>query len=51
MKDFGGTWELDRLDAYLENPKALVPRGTMAFAGLSKPDDRADLIAYLETLR
>jgi len=47
LKDFGGNWELERLDAYLENPKAVVPRGTMAFAGLSKPEDRADLIAYL----
>jgi cytochrome c len=47
IKDFGGNWELDRLDAYLENPKAVVPRGIMAFAGLKKPDDRADLIAYL----
>jgi cytochrome c len=47
LKDFGGNWELDRLDAYLDNPKAVVPRGTMAFAGLAKPDDRANLIAYL----
>lgn len=47
LKDLGGTWELDRLDAYLENPKALAPRGIMAFAGLKNPDDRADLIAYL----
>lgn len=47
LKDFGGTWEADRLDAYLENPKAVVPRGIMVFAGLKKPDDRAHLIAYL----
>lgn len=49
LKNYGGTWELDRLDAYLENPKAVVPRGIMAFAGLKKPDDRADLITYLNT--
>lgn len=47
LKDYGGTWELERLDAYLENPKAVVPRGIMAFAGLKKPDERAHLIAYL----
>lgn len=47
LKDFGGNWELDRLDAYLEKPKALVPKGTMAFVGLPKPVDRANLIAYL----
>ena len=49
MRDFGGVWELDRLDAYLEKPKALVPKGTMAFVGLPKPQDRANLIAYLNT--
>jgi len=47
MKDLGGNWELERLDAYLENPKALAPRGIMAFPGLRKPDDRANLIAFL----
>jgi cytochrome c len=47
LREFGGNWELDRLDAYLENPKAVVPRGTMAFAGVPRPDDRADLIAWL----
>ena len=47
LKDFGGTWEVDRLDAYLENPKAVAPRGIMAFAGIRKPEERADLIAYL----
>lgn len=47
LKDLGGNWELARLDAYLENPKAVVPRGSMAFAGLRKLDERAHLIAYL----
>lgn len=47
LQDFGGVWELDRLDAYVEKPRAVVPRGTMAFAGLSKPNDRANLIAHL----
>lgn len=47
MKDFGGVWEVDRLDAYLEKPKTLVPKGTMGFVGLPKPVDRANLIAYL----
>jgi len=47
LKDVGGTWEPDVLDAYLENPKAVAPRGIMAFAGLKKPDDRANLIIFL----
>jgi cytochrome c len=47
LKDIGGTWQPAVLDAYLENPKALAPRGIMSFAGLKKPEDRANLIAFL----
>jgi cytochrome c len=43
----GLTWELETLDAYLENPKALVSRTRMNFAGLKDPQDRADILAYL----
>ena len=43
----GLTWTLATLDAYLENPKALVSRTRMNFAGLKKPQDRADILAYL----
>ena len=42
-------WDEATLNAYLENPKAKVPKTKMAFAGLKKPEDRADLIAYLLT--
>ena len=37
------------LNAYLENPKAIVPKSKMAFAGVKKEDERADLIAFLKT--
>ena len=43
----GLTWEIDTLDAYLENPKALVSRTRMNFAGLEDPQDRSDILAYL----
>ena len=43
-------WEAEQLDGFLKNPKAYRPGTTMAFAGLSKPDQRADVIAYLNTL-
>ena len=33
---------------YLEDPKAFVPKNKMAFPGLKKPEERADVIAYLE---
>jgi cytochrome c len=46
----GMTWTYDELDAFLANPKADVPGTLMAFAGLKKPDERADVIAYLRTL-
>ncbi len=43
----GLVWELDTLDAYLENPKALVSGTRMSFRGLKDPHDRADVLAYL----
>lgn len=43
----GLTWEIRTLDAYLENPKALVSRTRMNFAGLNDPQDRSDILAYL----
>jgi cytochrome c len=49
MKKFGGTWTYDRLFAFLENPQGYISGTKMTFAGLSKPTDRADIIAYLRT--
>lgn len=43
----GMEWHLDSLDAYLENPRALVSRTRMSFPGLDDPRDRADVMAYL----
>ncbi|PRY74951.1 cytochrome c2 [Marivita geojedonensis] len=47
MGSDGLTWELETLNAYLENPKALVSRTRMNFAGLKDPQDRSDILAYL----
>ena len=44
-------WNGQSLNAYLANPKAVLPTGIMKFKGLAKPDERADVIAYLATLR
>ena len=43
----GKVWDEETLDVYLTKPKDLIPKGKMAFAGLRKEDDRADVIAYL----
>lgn len=50
MAAFGGKWDFERLDTYLTNPKGVVPGTKMAFAGIKKPDDRANLIMYLRSL-
>lgn len=43
----GMFWTFENLDAYVENPKALVSDTRMNFAGISDATDRADLLAYL----
>ena len=54
MKEFaeGGkvVWDYDHLSNFLTSPKGLVKGTAMGFAGVKKPDERANLIAYLRTL-
>jgi cytochrome c len=40
-------WTYDALNAYLEDPKSVAPKGTMSFIGLRKPKDRASVIKFL----
>ena len=46
-KGSGITWTAEKLYQYLEKPARVVPGTKMAFAGLAKGQDRADVIAYL----
>jgi cytochrome c len=45
----GIVWDEATLTTYLPDPKAFVPKTKMAFAGLKKPEEVADVIAYLKT--
>jgi len=47
MKGYGQEWTPENLDKYLADPKGTIPGNKMAFAGLKKPEDRANVIAYL----
>jgi cytochrome c len=47
LKAKGGKWDFDNLNAWLTSPKAYAPGTKMTFAGLSNPQDRANVIAYL----
>ena len=49
MKTSGVVWDEETLDAYLKAPKKYVKGTRMAFAGLKKDADRANVIAYMKT--
>lgn len=50
MRQMGGTWDFEALDRYLANPRTEVKGTSMAFAGVPRPGERADIIAYLNSL-
>ena len=49
MKAKGGTWTYDELFKFLKSPGAYITGTKMSFAGISKADDRVNLIAFLRT--
>ena len=51
LKNSGIVWSDDKLDAWIASPSTLVPGNRMAFAGISNTQQRADLVAYLDTLK
>ncbi len=50
MKSHGGNWTPEALDAFLLKPGDYISGTSMSFAGLKKPEDRVNLIAYLQTI-
>ena len=51
LAEGGLEWNEDRLRAYITNPKAVVPQGSMSFPGLRNETQLNDLMAYLATLK
>ena len=50
MQALGGSWTPEVLDAFLTKPGSYLSGTSMSFVGLRKPGDRADVIAYLQTI-
>ncbi len=51
IKDLGGVWTPQEVQAFFGNPDAYMPTGKMGiFAGVKDPKDRADLLAYLNSV-
>lgn len=49
LKSHGGTWDWDTMSEWLANPKKFAPGTKMTFAGLSNPEDRANVMAFLNS--
>lgn len=49
LKTKGGMWDYESISQFITKPKEYLPGTKMAFPGLKKPQDRADVILYLES--
>ena len=47
LKGVGGNWDFDKMNAWLTSPRKFAAGTKMTFAGLGNPQDRANVIAYL----
>ncbi|MCM0020693.1 MAG: cytochrome c family protein [Tagaea sp.] len=50
-RDSNLVWTPEQLDKYLINPREFMPGTTMAFAGIRNDAERANVVAYLQTLK
>ena len=50
LAGFGGAWDYQSLNAFLAKPKAYISGTKMNFAGLKKPEDRANMVAWLRIM-
>ena len=51
MKAVTTNWDAAKLDAYIANPQAAIPGNVMPYSGMADAKQRADLVAYLLTLK
>lgn len=49
LKEMGGQWDFKKLDGWIASPRKMASGTTMSFAGLSNPEERANLIAWINT--
>lgn len=49
LKSKGGTWTFEQMDHWVKSPREFAPGTKMTFAGLGKPEDRANLIAWMNS--
>ena len=50
LKAKGGNWTIDDLNQFIASPKGMVPGTNMTFLGVTKGTERADILAYLNSL-
>ncbi len=50
-RDAAVVWNDELLDRYMADPKSVLPLAAMPYAGLRNPAMRADILAYLQTLK
>ena len=51
LSSAGFVWDAERLDAFLDDPRGVIPGNQMVFFGLDNPEARAAIIAYVSALR
>lgn len=49
LSELGATWDFKTMDSWIASPRKLANGTTMSFAGLSNPEERANLIAWMNT--
>jgi len=50
LKKKEGPWDYEAINQFIANPKGYIPGTKMAFAGVPRASERADIIAFLRTL-